>query len=150
MREKFAGELASVWYDHAKESLKQGGHMLHQPRCVAITLNLFVIYLCLIYISEIVMFLNIYIYFFSFSQINGVDVRSVPQDAAVQLVQRSDDKVKLLVEKNAEQLFKNSEFYSLVSVYYVSLFVSFRFYLTLSFFDYAFLFFFFFLHCSEI
>lgn len=46
-------------------------------------------------------------------EINGVDVRSVPQDAAVQLVQRSVDKVKLLVEKNAEQLFKNSEFYSL-------------------------------------
>lgn len=47
-------------------------------------------------------------------QINGVDVRSVPQDAAVQLVQRSVDKVTLLVEKDAEQQFKNSEFYSLV------------------------------------
>ncbi|XP_068699332.1 anoctamin-7-like [Montipora foliosa] len=46
-------------------------------------------------------------------EINGVDVRSVPQDAAVQLVQRAVDKVTLLVEKNAEQLFKNSEFYSL-------------------------------------
>ncbi|XP_027049468.1 anoctamin-7-like [Pocillopora damicornis] len=46
-------------------------------------------------------------------EINGVDVRSVPQDAAVQLVQRSVDKVTLLVEKDAEQLFKNSEFYSL-------------------------------------
>ncbi|XP_022788372.1 anoctamin-7-like [Stylophora pistillata] len=46
-------------------------------------------------------------------EINGVDVRSVPQDAAVQLVQRSLDKVTLLVEKDAEQLFKNSEFYSL-------------------------------------
>lgn len=43
-----------------------------------------------------------------------MDVRSVPQDAAVQLVQRSLDKVTLLVEKDAEQLFKNSEFYSLV------------------------------------
>lgn len=43
-----------------------------------------------------------------------MDVRSVPQDAAVQLVQRSVDKVTLLVEKDAEQLFKNSEFYSLV------------------------------------
>ena len=47
-------------------------------------------------------------------QINGVDVRSVPQDAAVQLVQRSVDKVTLLVEKDAEQQFKNSEFYNLV------------------------------------
>jgi len=47
-------------------------------------------------------------------QINGVDVRSVPQDAAVQLVQRSVDRVTLLVEKDAEQQFKNSEFYSLV------------------------------------
>ncbi|KAL9970224.1 hypothetical protein ACROYT_G022562 [Oculina patagonica] len=46
-------------------------------------------------------------------EINGVDVRSVPQDAAVQLVQRSVDKVTLLVEKDAEQQFKNSEFYSL-------------------------------------
>lgn len=43
-----------------------------------------------------------------------MDVRSVPQDAAVQLVQRSVDKVTLLVEKDAEQQFKNSEFYSLV------------------------------------
>lgn len=47
-------------------------------------------------------------------QINGVDVRSVPQDAAVQLVQRSVEKVTLMIEKDAEQLFKNSEFYSLV------------------------------------
>jgi len=46
-------------------------------------------------------------------EINGVDIRSVPQDAAVQLVQRSVDKVKLLVENDAEKLFKNSEFYSL-------------------------------------
>ena len=43
-----------------------------------------------------------------------MDIRSVPQDAAVQLVQRSVDKVKLLVENDAEKLFKNSEFYSLV------------------------------------
>ena len=41
-------------------------------------------------------------------------MRSVPQDAAVQLVQRSVDKVTLMIEKDAEQLFKNSEFYSLV------------------------------------
>lgn len=46
-------------------------------------------------------------------EINGVDVRSVPQDAAVQLVQRSVEKVTLMIEKDAEQLFKNSEFYSL-------------------------------------
>lgn len=54
-------------------------------------------------------------------QINGVDVRSVPQDAAVQLVQRSVDKVTLLVEKDAEQLFKNSEFYSLVRAKFLNL-----------------------------
>ena len=41
-------------------------------------------------------------------------MRSVPQDAAVQLVQRSVEKVTLMIEKDAEQLFKNSEFYSLV------------------------------------
>ena len=44
-----------------------------------------------------------------------MDVRSVPQDAAVQLVKRAVDKVTFLVEKDAEQQFKNSEFYSLVS-----------------------------------
>ena len=48
-----------------------------------------------------------------------MDVRSVPQDAAVQLVQRAVDKVTLLVEKNAEQLFKNSEFYSLVRKWFI-------------------------------
>ena len=47
-------------------------------------------------------------------QINGVDVRSVPQDAAVQLVKRAGRKITLLVEQNAEELFKQSEFYNLV------------------------------------
>lgn len=50
---------------------------------------------------------------------NGVDVRNVPQDAAVQVVNRAGDSVKLLIEKNAEELFKKSEFFNLVSISYI-------------------------------
>ncbi|XP_031568304.1 anoctamin-7-like isoform X2 [Actinia tenebrosa] len=46
-------------------------------------------------------------------EMNGVDVRNVPQDAAVQVVNRAGDSVKLLIEKNAEELFKKSEFFNL-------------------------------------
>ncbi|XP_048580920.1 anoctamin-7 isoform X2 [Nematostella vectensis] len=46
-------------------------------------------------------------------EINNVDVRNVPQDAAVQIVKRAGDRVRLLIEKNAEELYKKSELYNL-------------------------------------